>query len=208
MVGKIPITGGRGGCILTSGPALTGLYNHTLGLSAGGGFRGSKFSRSHRAQIKRQITGPTLMLAETKVGSSSASLIPCNHVPHSPRANSLSLSPPGPAVGATGVSLRGEDPVIIWPTTDVAGSILSVSNGPGIIRISVGQIPAGREPCLCQPGASSLPPVPKLPGNGGSPQPLPSLRLPDLSWLSHGADVQVLMLPVCKNAKKLLSQTQ
>lgn len=43
---------------------------------------------------------------------------------------------------------------------------------------------------------------------GGSLQPVPSLRLPDLSWLSHGADVHVLMLPMCKNAKKLLGQTQ
>lgn len=38
---------------------------------------------------------------------------------------SFSLS--GPRVGVTKVSLRGEDPVIIWQTTDVSDLILFFS---------------------------------------------------------------------------------
>lgn len=66
-------------------------------------------------------------MAETKVGS-TAPLIPCNHVPRLHHVNILSGSPSGPDVDVAGVSLHGEDPVIIWPTPEAAGLILFVSN--------------------------------------------------------------------------------
>lgn len=59
--------------------------------------------------------------------NNSAYLIPCNHVTHLNRANIPSFSLSGPRIGVTKVSLRGEDPVIIWQTTDVSDLILFFS---------------------------------------------------------------------------------
>ena len=59
--------------------------------------------------------------------NNGAYLIPCNHVIHLNHVNILSFSLSGPGIGVTEVSLHGEDPVIIWQTTDVSDLILFFS---------------------------------------------------------------------------------